>query len=143
MTKTAKIEDITGVREWDGGQNGTVFYLSLLMDNGDKGSIGKKSKDALKIGDSLTYTIEENERGNKIKEIKENGYNGNGFNRGGLVKTDESSKFPSFALAYAKDVMCSMVKAGSLPDGAKSTDIAKATTGIADIYLNWLNEHKS
>jgi hypothetical protein len=44
MATTSKVSKINGVSEYD-GQYGKVFYFSVVMENGDKGSIGKKEKD--------------------------------------------------------------------------------------------------
>lgn len=52
--KTGKITEIKQVKEWNGG-NGVVYYHQLVMDNGDKIEIGKKSQ--LSIGDELNYEI--------------------------------------------------------------------------------------
>mgnify|MGYP003409221262 CR=1 FL=1 len=57
MPNTSTIKEVLNVREWS-GDKGTFYYFQLEMDNGDLGTIGKKSKDALKAGDSLTYEIE-------------------------------------------------------------------------------------
>jgi len=49
-----KVKIIQSVKEW-GGQNGTVYYHNLEMENGDKINIGKKKQ--LSIGDELEYEI--------------------------------------------------------------------------------------
>lgn len=48
-------------REWN-GPNGTVYYISVGVEGHDKLiSVGKKSPDALKVGDTITGTIEPTE----------------------------------------------------------------------------------
>lgn len=135
--KTAKIERVVSVREYE-GQYGKTFYFNLELDNGDIGSIGKKKQDALKEGDSLTYTLEETEKGNKLKEVQQNGFSG-GRNFGGTSRGGNES----FALSYAKDTICSMISANHLPETVTSTQIADVTCKIADRYLEWLNANKS
>jgi hypothetical protein len=140
--KTAVIEDVIDVREWT-GDRGTVYYHDILMDNGDRGSIGKKTKGALKVGDSLTYVLEENDRGNKIKEFKENGFSGsfngrNNGNGGGARGGNES-----FALSYAKDTVVAMMTGGLIQGSVSSGDVAKVVCTMAETYLDWLNNHKS
>lgn len=133
--KTSTIKEVMNVREWT-GDRGTVFYFQLEMDNGDIGNIGKKSKDALKVGDSLTYTIEETDKGNKFKPVQQNSFNGGGF------KGQPQSKDSSFALSYAKDVTVAMISKDLIPaERMNSTDIAKGTIHIANEFLKWLKEN--
>lgn len=91
--KTAKVTAVTGVRPYD-GKFGRVFYHQIELDNGDKGSVGKKSENAVKVGDVLNYEI----NGDNIKLIQPQ--QGNGF-KGGQSRGSSAS----FALAYAKDLM--------------------------------------
>lgn len=99
MEKTSKITRTVFKNEW-AGQNGTVFYHEIELENGDKGQIGCRDKEPsfLNPGQELTYTIELGDRGNKIKKVNPK----TGFSGGG-------SKAPaspaSFALSYAKDVV--------------------------------------
>lgn len=131
---TAKVEEIISVREYD-GQNGKVWYYKLAMDNGEVGEIGKKKPDFFKVGDSLTYTIESGQYGNKFKAVQ----NGNGFSGGGksFVKANEADKYPSFALAYAKDIVV------AYNDRVPPEQAADATIKLANKFLDWLNAHKS
>lgn len=135
-TKTAKIEDILNVRKWN-GQNGVVYYFDILLDNHDRGSIGKKSKESLKVGDTLVYLLEEGEKGNKIKEFKENGFSG-GFqgNRGATRGGNES-----FALSYAKDIVVAMIAKKATLDKTPA-ELAEYTMTMADKFKHWLDEHK-
>lgn len=137
--KTATIDYIDSVRPYE-GQYGKTYYFQLSMSNGDTGSIGKKKEDALKIGDSLTYTLEEGERGNKIKEVQQTGYSG-GFNGDG--KTTQKSGNESFALSYSKDVICAMVQSGRIPETATSAQITDTILATANKFKDWLNENKS
>lgn len=112
--KTSTIDEIGSINRWD-GPNGTVFYHTILLANGDKGSIGKKTENAFARGDSLTYTIEHNEKGNKIREYREQPNaqagqsNGHG---GGQPRSGGQGSCASFATAYSKDVYVAMIAAG-------------------------------
>lgn len=137
-TKTAKIERVVSVREYE-GQYGKTFYFNLELDNGDIGSIGKKKADALKEGDVLTYTLEETERGNKIKEALQNGFQGGGRGFAGASRGANES----FALSYAKDTVCALIAAGHTPESLTSIQIAETTCKVADIFKKWLDDNKS
>lgn len=127
MSKTAKIVGITGTKERT-GPNGTVHYISVEMDNGDKGTIGKKSKDALSVGDELTYELVEKEfNGNityNIKEVKENTFQ----KKSGGYTRNYKADFISFAMSYAKD----LAVAGKIVTTDKDVDIA--TCEVADTF---------
>jgi hypothetical protein len=66
-----KITKSTFTNEWK-GDKGTVYYHDIEMDNGDTGSIGSKDKnpDFIAVGQTLDYTLEQGQRGNKIKRNK-------------------------------------------------------------------------
>lgn len=70
MEKTSKISKIEFKQEWK-GQNGTIFYHNIWLENGDIGQIGTKEKlpSKLAVGNELNYDIQTDERGNKIKAI--------------------------------------------------------------------------
>lgn len=130
--KTAKIQTIKGTRKWD-GPNGTVYYFDVLMDNGDTGSIGKKSDSALKEGDQLTYELEESERGNKIKPVVENNFRGGG----GFQK--QPSNPASFALSYAKDLAVANINKSDKP--LEMDSLATKVIATAEKFNNWLKEN--
>lgn len=66
----SKVEKVTNIKPYN-GQNGTVYYHNLIMDNGDKINIGKKKE--LAIGEELKYEIVETgqQEYNKAKSIFE------------------------------------------------------------------------
>jgi hypothetical protein len=77
--KTSKIEKIDSVKEW-AGQNGTVYYHLLEMENGDKINLGKKKH--LAIGEELTYEVTDSgQEYNKAKTVMpmQQGFNGSKF----------------------------------------------------------------
>lgn len=85
------------------GQNGTVYFHNLEMENGDKCNIGKKSDNFFKVWDEINYeVVSTDEYGTKkIKEIKPEfvpGWKKEGF----------SKNYPADAvtmcLSYAKDL---------------------------------------
>lgn len=83
MEKTSKIKSCRFVREWQ-GQNGTVYYHAVELENGDKGEVGARKQDPeeLQPGKELTYTITSREfRGNTeytIKPVRKSGSGGGG-----------------------------------------------------------------
>jgi hypothetical protein len=129
MTKTAKVKAIIGIREW-AGNNGTVYYHKLEMDNGEIGEIGKKKNNAFQIGDSLTYTSEESQYGLKFKAAQENGFKG-GFKSQGSPA--------SFALSYSKDIIVAAMPFHQEKTVAEMTD---ACIGIAKKFHAFLKEHE-
>lgn len=88
--KTAKIEKIMEVKErtWD---YWTTYYISLKMDNWDMITLGKKSKDAFKEWDTVSYESYQKDWKIKYKEVKENNfrpkptYNPEATNKGAMV----------------------------------------------------------
>ena len=128
--------DITGTRKWE-GEKGTVYYIDLIMENGDIGSIGKKSADALKIGQELRYTVTSEKNGKcNFKEYRENT---TGSFRGGFG--GGKSSLQAMALAYAKDIVVAQIEAGKTGD-LKTTDLAEATMKVAEKFNAWIKEHE-
>lgn len=71
--KTAKVTEITKVNEWT-WPNGTIYYINMKLDNNETISLGKKSKDAFKVGDTVNYEMVQENWKTKFKEVKENPY---------------------------------------------------------------------
>lgn len=147
--KTARIEDVIGVRKWDKGQHGPMWYYDLLLDNEERGEIGAKSDDAYHVGQTLTYTSEQTERGFKFKKFWDpNGKtkgNGNGFDKsdmpsgGSSVSSfvrNDSDRNKAFALSYAKDLAVALVAGKDV----KSDDAARRCIQIAEEFAKWLNQ---
>lgn len=129
---TAKIQSIEGApREWEGA-HGKVYFYKLVMDNGDTGEIGKKKPNAFNIGDSLTYTVESGQYGNKLKEVQQNGFRGgNGQSRGSTA---------SFALSYAKDIAVANINKSDKP--LEMASLAGKVIETAGIFNTWLKENE-
>lgn len=86
--KTAKVTEITKVNEWS-WPNGTIYYINMKLDNNETISLGKKSKDAFKVGDTVNYEMVQENWKTKFKEVKENPYTkrtaSNDGNKGAVV----------------------------------------------------------
>jgi hypothetical protein len=100
MEKTSTIKSCAFTKEYK-GDNGTVYYHNLTLDNGDTGSIGAKEQNPAKlaVGQELTYTIEATERGNKIKAVNKPKFGG-----GGRPAEPIELKMATFSLSYSKDL---------------------------------------
>jgi hypothetical protein len=133
MPQTSTIKEIRGVKPWE-GTHGRVYYFSLEMANGDKGEIGKKSETALKVGDSLTYDIEVTGKGNNLREIKQNGFTGNGHHLAG-------PRSSAMALAYAKDLAVANIQVAGKPL-EMTPALAEKITSVANIFNDWLKQHE-
>lgn len=149
--KTARIEDVLSVRPSE-TKHGVIWYYDIVLDNEERGSIGKKSEDAFQIGQALTYTSEEGPYGLKFKEFKEGFQNGGGYQRPqqgaprpqGSPAAAQKTWTPSggddrnrsFALAYAKDLAVALIAGKDV----NSEQAAKVTIRIACEFLGWLNQ---
>lgn len=122
MEQTNIIKSCTFKSEW-AGPNGVIYYHNITFDNGDTGTIGTKEKmpDKLSPGSELTYTIEVNERGNKIKAVAPKPKFG-----GGRPGEPIELKMATFALSYSKD----LVIGGKLE--------SKDMFAIADKMFDWI-----
>ena len=52
--KESKILEITKTKERE-NEHGTLFYITLRLENGEYITLGKKKVDAFKIGDTIKY----------------------------------------------------------------------------------------
>ncbi len=98
--KTSKILEVRNVSTWN-GPNGTVYYHHLVMDNGDKIDIGKKSE--LKTGWEVTYSITGDPGQQEFTKAKSEKKEGGNFFQNKNKPMNGKSSQASFALAYAKD----------------------------------------
>lgn len=128
--KTATVTEVKGCREWK-GERGTIWFHDIVLDNGDKGSIGKKNQNAVREGDSLNYTID----GDRIKEVQQFGNGGGGGFRGGTPASKSA-----MALAYAKDLIVAQIAAGKTGE-AKTSDLAEATITVAKKFHAFIKEN--
>jgi hypothetical protein len=124
MSKTATITEIEAVKPWE-SKYGTMYGFDIVLDNGDEGQVNKKSSDALKVGDTITYNITPSDYGNKIKEVFEN--------RGGKTSRGFNGSKASFALSYAKDIaVASIAASGNVP-----ANTTKQVTDTAEKFYQW------
>jgi hypothetical protein len=126
--KTATIQQVHSVRQWD-GPNGTLFFHKLTFDNGDQGDLGKKERDAVKAGDSLTYTLEADSRGNRIKEVKPQAF------QSGIRQQRSQGSTASFALSYAKDLAVANVAKSDKP--LEMDKLADKIIATAEKFNEW------
>ena len=134
--KTDKVQSILGVKPFE-SQHGTIWYHSLEMESGLVGEIGKKKENAFRVGDSLTFTVEETSFGKKFKEVKE--FGGGGFAGGGKQGSAGSAR--SFALSYSKDVEVALINAGLSPTGVVADgELNQNILDRADAFLEWLEK---
>lgn len=100
--KTSKIQRTVFKNKWD-GQNGSVFYHEIELENGDKGQIGAKEENPSRLnpGQELTYTIEKTDKGYKIKAVNTKP----AFVGGGKPQQDPKVQMISFSMSYTKDLI--------------------------------------
>jgi hypothetical protein len=68
MEKTGKLVSIEYKREFK-GSGFVLYYHDIVLDNGDRGSIGLTQMNSLKVGETLNYTIEQGKFGFNIKRV--------------------------------------------------------------------------
>lgn len=138
--RTAKVRQIENIKKWD-GPHGTIWFHSIVLDNGDSGSIGKKKEFGIAIGDEITYTIEPGQGGNKIKQVfapPTDGDSGDSTSTGGTTYQKRGSG-ASFALSYAKDVM---IAAMPFHQDITTNQWIEATLVAAERFNAFLKEHE-
>lgn len=135
MEKKSIISAYKYNKVWN-GPKGTVHYHFITLENGDTGSIGTKTQDApkLQIGQELTYTIELNESGNKIKAVnptfvpqQQNNNNGTPLDADRQLMIVRQS-----SLKMAHDYLISF---GQIDHKKVSP---KDVTEMADYFTNWV-----
>lgn len=68
--KTSKIKKIVSCHSFD-GQYGTSWDYKIELENWDTGSLIKKTENAVKEWDELTYEIKETDYWPRIREVKQ------------------------------------------------------------------------
>lgn len=124
--KTAKITAYKKGKPWNGA-NGTIYYHYISLDNGDTGSIGTKDEAGAKVqvGCELTYTIDIQDAGNKIKAVKPLPAQGGNDEARQLMIVRQSS------LKCAIDYY-------NLFDKSNEPISPKDITSLADEFTNWV-----
>ena len=121
--KTSKIKNIQG-----SGTFKELYVFELQLENGDNGKIYKKSQESgVKVGDEITYTI--NEKGS-IK-IQREEYQKQSYSNKQSVDV-QSSIIKQSSLKAAVELCSAYVKVGNT---VSSSDVLR----IADTFTNWVN----
>lgn len=138
MTKKAVIQNITKKEFNEQYQN---WSYGIKLDNGDEGFLSCKKE--FTGGEEIEYEIEvlQSKAGKPYNKIKlpssGNGFQGRGG--GGYQKANPTENFPSFSLAYAKDLTVAKLNQGEKMDAKQMVD---GTIWMADRLLDWLNKNK-
>lgn len=125
--KTSKIKSSVFKNEYN-GQNGIIYYHDLELEDGSKGSVGKKVKnhDSIAVGKDFTYELTDG----KFKHITQP--QGQNTYTGGAKKPYYNSepleiKVAGFAMSYSKDLAVAKI---ITPDQMFAT---------ADKIYEWIN----
>lgn len=113
MEKTGVVKEIKDLKKKDNYGNSSFI---VEFDNGDKGYFRCKSEaPKFKVGETITYIIEEKEKSDKTgtyfsislpkTEFKPNSGSGNGYKREPKSIRDYQLEARTFALAYTKDLI--------------------------------------
>lgn len=129
---TAKVVELLNKRKWD-GPNGTIYYQTVKMDNGDVGSIGKKKEDHFRVGDSITYTKEQRGEYTDFKEVRSNNFSG----AGGGSRAASGKSNAQLALECATSVFLERNKINA--SQAPASEIADGITVLAEKFHTWLS----
>lgn len=103
---SGKIVKRIGEKKWVNPKSGKdVFFVSIELDNGDKGEVWCNASGELKEGESIPdYTIEPREgKASSIKITRSVGSSG-GFAKKAWVPEDVESRIASTSFSYAKDL---------------------------------------
>lgn len=130
MEKKARITRTVFVSEWNNPKGGQVYYHKIELDNGDVGQIGSKEKMPAKLnpGQELTYTIEETERGAKIKAFMPSIPGSFKPGGGGRPVADPRIQMISFTGSYIKDLV--------VADKIKMDDFEKQFNRIYSLLIS-------
>ena len=75
--KTSKILEILKINPRD-GKNGTIYYITLKLENGETISLGKKKENAFAVGQEISYieTVDANGKKKRSEPKKTYGVGG-------------------------------------------------------------------
>lgn len=108
--KTSKILEIMKINPRD-GKNGTIYYITLKLENGETISLGKKKENAFAVGQEISY----------IETVDANG------------KKKRSEPKKAYGVGGISNRQIAAIGAAILTAGGKS-DFKTS----ADTILNWL-----
>lgn len=129
--KESKIKNIISTKEYV-GQHGTTYYFTVELENGEKGQIGKKKADALKVGQLLKYFSEVRNGFVTFKEPRENNFKGGGYR----------PSTAAIALQAAAQITSANITASGKAlqmDG----NLSKRVTDLASQFNAWLKSEES
>jgi hypothetical protein len=129
MTKS-KVKEIKTVKEFN-GDRGSTWYFTVEMENGDKGQIARKSEAGLKVGQEVTYELDNSGRYMTLREPKPN----TGSYRRGPVTNHAVT-----ALMLSTQIAGANITAGRKAI-AMNGDLTQRITGLADGLAKWLKEN--
>lgn len=156
MSKVIVQEVIEKKAPYNGEYEGRKFtsyttVVSGTVDGVENESIELKTTDAdtdKGIAAGKDYECDKKENGRfvsyRIKPAAKRGFGG-GF--GGAPREPESAKYPSFAMAYAKDVVVALINNGAVPDKSMDADLgpqdplkesSDAVCSVAATLLKWM-----
>lgn len=123
MSKIWKILEIVKTREYPFNWE-TYYATTLKLDNGDVGECSKKKPNFFQVGQSIEYTIEEWQYGNKIKLVQNQQQRQSKWT---WQKEDPIERMIWFAASYAKDYI--VAGKGELKD----------FDSIANVFYDWMD----
>lgn len=127
--KTAKVKEIKAVRAWTGGSK-PMWFFTVEMDNGDKGDVTRFQENGLRVGDELTYKIEQSGPNGQYTKLAEERKSGK-FGGGGAKQSNAS-----IALNAATQLAAANVTANGSP--LKLDELGPKVLGLADVFHRWL-----
>lgn len=82
----AKIKDIVWINERNKGDHGTIYYITMKMDNNELITLWKKDKEAFKVWEEINYeVVEEGRKRREIKEFQKRSFNQEATNRSAMI----------------------------------------------------------
>ena len=138
MEKQSIIKSSSFSNEWTNPSGGTTYYYDVVLENGDRGSIGvtEKSSPKVKVKSNITYTISNN----KIKVTMINDNASTQSNTRQPVKqynrNSKQESFLGYSWSYAKD----FVVAGKTMKDVE--ELNKVARYIYEEIGKMLNENK-
>jgi hypothetical protein len=136
MEKTSKVSKCEFKNEWT-GPNGTVFYHNIELENGDSGNIGGKEKNSIKfsVGKEITYTTEEDQKGNKKIKIASKPFVPGA---GQKAPTPPVVNTSTMCLSYSKDIYVAVYNK-SIPGKEPKRELLFE---LADDMCKWIESKK-
>lgn len=101
--KTSKILEILKINPRD-GKNGTIYYITLKLENGETISLGKKKENAFAVGQEISYIETVDANGKKKRSEPKKAYGVGGISNkqiaaigGAIISASGKSDFKTSA----------------------------------------------